>query len=319
MTRRYLATRLGSAVLTLFGVAVVVFVVLRALPGSAITAKVGTSTGLLTEAQLRSLEHYYGLDQPPPVQFFTWLGSVLHGNLGISVDSGNSVASLVADAAPVTVELAVLATIIGSAVGVLLGVVAASQPHGVRDISMQSFGLLGLALPEFVTASVLVTALAVTFGYFPSPGTYVSLTESVSGNLSQMIYPALVLSVGIAATVMRTTRSAYREVAHADFVRTARGKGLRPIRVRLRHILQNASIPIVTIVGIQFGYLLGGTIIVEQIFALPGLGRLLFTSIVQRDYPVVQSTVLLIAVAFVLVNLIVDLLYKAIDPRARAA
>ena len=162
-------------------------------------------------------------------------------------------------------------------------------------------------------------ALAEVFGYFPDTGTFVPLTTSVSGNLSQMMYPALVLAVGFAANVMRTTRSAAVEVADADFIRTARGKGVSAIRIRVRHVLRNASVPIVTITGIQFGYLLGGTVIIEQIFALPGLGRLLFTSITDRDYPLVQSSVLVIAAGFVLVNLIVDLLYRAIDPRTRAA
>jgi peptide/nickel transport system permease protein len=145
----------------------------------------------------------------------------------------------------------------------------------------------------------------------------VSFSESISGNLSQMLYPALVLSVGLVATIMRTTRSAFLEVLNTDFVRTARGKGLSSTRIRLRHVLHNASIPIVTIVGIQFGYLLGGTVIIEQIFALPGLGRLLLNAILKQDYAVVQSTVLFIAVAFVLVNLLVDLTYRALDPRAR--
>jgi peptide/nickel transport system permease protein len=159
--------------------------------------------------------------------------------------------------------------------------------------------------------------LAAVFSYFPDPGSYVPLTESVSGNLSQMLYPALVLSVGLVATIMRTTRSAFLEAENTDFVRTARGKGLSPMRVRVRHVLHNASIPIVTIVGIQFGYLLGGTVIIEQIFALPGLGRLLLTGILKQDYAVVQSTVLFVAFAFVLVNLLVDLTYRGLDPRAR--
>jgi peptide/nickel transport system permease protein len=159
--------------------------------------------------------------------------------------------------------------------------------------------------------------LAVWFGYFPDPGIYVPLTESVGGNLSQMLYPALVLSLGLAANVMRTSRSAFLEVANADFVRTAHGKGLSALRVRLRHVLHNASIPIVTIVGIQFGYLLGGTVIIEQIFALPGLGRLLLSGILQQDYAVVQSTTLLVAFGFVLVNFVVDITYRLLDPRTR--
>ncbi len=317
MTWRYLAARLAGTVATLAGVAVLVFVVLRALPGDAVTARLGTEAGVLTDEQLAALEQYYGIDLPVWQQFTSWLGSVLSGNLGVSADSGAPVDELIAAALPVTLELAVLAMLISTPIGVALGMLAASRPGKARDVSVQSLSMLGLALPEFVIASVTVAVLASAFSYFPDPGSYVSLSESISGNLSQMLYPSLVLSVGLIATIMRTTRSAYLQAMSTDFVRTARGKGLSPQRIRLRHVLHNASIPIVTIVGIQFGYLLGGTVIIEQIFALPGLGRLLLNGILDQDYAVVQSTVLFVAVAFVLVNLIVDLTYRALDPRAR--
>lgn len=317
MTWRYLSARLGGTVATLAGVTVIVFVVLRALPGDAVTARLGTQAGVLTGEQLAALERYYGVDQPVWQQFTSWLASLFRGNLGVSVDSGVPVLSLILSALPVTLELAVLAILISTPLGVALGMLAASRPGRARDVGVQALGLVGLALPEFVVASVAVAVLAAVFSYFPDPGSYVSLTDSVSGNLSQMLYPALVLSVGLVATIMRTTRSAFLEAANTDFVRTARGKGLSPMRIRLRHVLHNASIPIVTIVGIQFGYLLGGTVIIEQIFALPGLGRLLLTGILKQDYAVVQSTVLFVAFAFVLVNLLVDLTYRGLDPRAR--
>jgi peptide/nickel transport system permease protein len=317
MTWRYLSARLGGTVATLAGVTVIVFVVLRALPGDAVTARLGTQAGVLTGEQLAALERYYGVDQPVWQQFSSWLASLLTGNLGVSVDSGVPVLSLILSALPVTLELAVLSILISTPVGVALGMLAASRPGRARDVGVQALGLVGLALPEFVVASVAVAVLAAVFSYFPDPGSYVPLTESVSGNLSQMLYPALVLSVGLVATSMRTTRSAFLEAENTDFVRTARGKGLSPMRVRVRHVLHNASIPIVTIVGIQFGYLLGGTVIIEQIFALPGLGRLLLTGILKQDYAVVQSTVLFVAFAFVLVNLLVDLTYRGLDPRAR--
>ncbi|MGH3748725.1 MAG: ABC transporter permease, partial [Micromonosporaceae bacterium] len=228
-----------------------------------------------------------------------------------------SVASLIGDALPVTVELSVLALLIAAPVGVLLGVLAATRPGGARDLSAQGFGLVGLALPEFVTASLCVAVLASVFAYFPDAGTFVPLSESVGGNLRQMLYPALVLSIGLVASIMRTTRSAYLETAQADFVRTAKGKGVSPGRVRFRHVLRGAAIPIVTMIGIQFGYLLGGTVIIEQVFALPGLGRLLLQGILRQDYPVVQGATLLVAATFVLVNLAVDLTYRWLDPRTR--
>ncbi|MGH9246910.1 MAG: ABC transporter permease [Acidimicrobiales bacterium] len=315
--RRYLLRRLIEAVLTLLGVAVLVFLVLRVLPGDEVTARLGTEAGNLTPAQRDSLAQYYGLDRPLVVQFFSWLGSVVSGNLGVSVTSGRNVSGLIADALPVTIELAVLATLMGSAVGVAVGVTAASRPYGVRDIVGQGFGLLGLGVPNFVIASATIAILAARFGYFPSAASYEGFFESPTTNLQQQFYPALTLGVALAAAVMRTTRSAYLEASSHDFVRTAHGKGLTPRRVRWRHILHNSSVPIVTIVGIQFGYLLGGTIIVEEIFALPGMGRLVLTGIAQREYAVVQSSVLVIAAMFVLVNLAVDLVYARIDPRVR--
>lgn len=316
---RWLAARLGGALITLFGVTIVVFVVLRAIPGDAITASLGIESGTLSPGQIEALRHFYGMDQPWYVQYFSWLGQLLRGNLGVSLTSGNSVASLIGAAIPVTLELAVLAALIGTAVGMLLGTFAGTGPGKMRDSVTQGVGLLGLAVPEFVLAALMVAFLASAFNYFPDTSTFVPLTSSFSGNMSQILYPALVLSVGFVANTMRTTRSEYVEVAQSDFVRTARGKGLFPRRIRTAHVLRNALIPILTVTGIQFGYLLGGTVIIEQIFALPGLGRLLYTSITTHDYPVVQSSVLLVAASFVVVNLLVDLAYRVADPRMRVS
>jgi peptide/nickel transport system permease protein len=316
---RWFAARFGGALITLAGVTVVVFVVLRAIPGDTITASLGIESGTLSPEQRASLRHFYGIDRPWYVQLWNWVSGVLHGNFGLSLVSGKQVTGLLWTALPVTVELAVLAALIGTALGVLLGVIAGNRPGRLGDSATQGVALLGLAIPEFVLGTILVAVLASAFHYFPDTSTFVPLTESVAGNLSQVIYPALVLAVAFAANVMRTTRSEYVEVAQADYVRTARGKGLAPGRIRRVHILRNATIPIVTLTGIQFGYLLGGTVIIEQIFALPGMGRLLFSSISSRDYPVVQATVLVVAALFVVVNLAVDLLYRVLDPRTRAA
>jgi peptide/nickel transport system permease protein len=315
--RNYVLRRLAEAVVTLFGVALVVFLLLRVLPGDEITARFGIETGGLTADQRDALARYYGLDEPPVVQFFSWLGSILSGNFGASVTSGRPVSELIMDALPVTIELAVLATLIGSMLGVAVGVMAASRPNGIRDTAGQAFGLLGLGIPNFVIASAIIAVLAARFGYFPAAARYVHLWEDPVVNLQQQLYPALTLGIALAAAVMRTTRSAFLEAGSQDFVRTARGKGLTPRRVRWRHVLHNSMIPIVTIVGIQFGFLLGGTIIVEEIFALPGMGRLVLTGLAQREYAVVQSSVLVIATMFVAVNLLVDLAYARIDPRVR--
>jgi peptide/nickel transport system permease protein len=317
VTPRYLLRRLGDALLTLLGVAVTVFVVLRIIPGDEITARFGIESGALSPAQLEALRAYYGLDQPLLVQFFSWLRSVVTGNFGVSVTSGDPVSELILTALPVTIELAILASLFGTALGVAVGVFAASRPDGLRDSLGQGFALLGLGVPNFVLAASVIAILSARFGYFPSAAGYAPLLEAPLVNLQQQLYPALVLGVALAGATMRTTRSAYLEEAGRDYVRSARGKGLSDQRVRWRHILRNAAIPIVTISGIQFGYLLGGTIIVEEIFALPGLGRLVLTGINQREYAVVQSVVVVIAAMFVLVNLVVDLLYARIDPRVK--
>lgn len=316
---RYVGKRLAEAAVTLLGVAVLVFILLRVLPGDEITARLGLEAGALTPAQREALQAYYGLDRPLAVQFFSWLGSVLSGNFGVSVTSGQPVSHLIASALPVTIELAILSTIIGTVVGVAIGVLAGANPNTLRDTAGQTFGLLGLGIPNFVLGAFIIAILASRFGYFPAAATYVHLWESPIINIQQQLYPAITLGVALAAAAMRTTRSAFLEASAQDFVRTARGKGLSERRIRYRHILHNSLIPVVTIVGIQFGYLLGGTIIVEEIFALPGIGRLVLTGISQREYAVVQSTVLVIAAMFVLVNLVVDLIYARIDPRVRLA
>jgi peptide/nickel transport system permease protein len=315
--RNPLARRIAGALLTLFGVSLLVFTVLRAIPGNQITASLGTESGVLTPAQRASLESYYGLNLPLPVQYFSWLGSVVTGNLGVAVRSGQSVSTMTAGALPVTIELAIPATVFGFVLGVLLGMLSASKPNGLRDAAGQGVGLLALAIPSFVLASTLVTYLAAKFHYFPNSLPYASPWEDPWLNFQQMLFPALVLGFGVAAPVMRTTRSAVLEISSRDFVRTARGKGVSRGRVAVRHVLRNALIPIVTMTGIQFGYLLGGAVIVEQIFALPGIGRQVLNGILQREYAVVQSTVLVIAAAFVVVNLLVDVLYSRIDPRVR--
>jgi peptide/nickel transport system permease protein len=316
--RRGATRRLLAALGTMFGVAVLVFIALRVIPGDQVTASLGAETGLLSPAQRAGLERYYGLNESLPHQFVSWLWSVLTGNLGYSVRTGRSVASLTWGALPVTAELAFLSTVLGSVVGIALGMVAASRPRSARDASVQVFGLLGLAVPAFVLGSIIVTIVARKFGYFPNGEQYAGPVQDLSRNLQQMLFPTIVLALGFAAIVMRTTRTAMLEIALLDFVRTARGKGLSRSRIQVRHVLQNALIPIVTIIGIQFGYLLGGAIVVEQIFALPGLGSQLLTGISDREYAVVQSTALLMAVAFVLVNCAADLLYMKIDPRVRA-
>lgn len=312
------ATRLAKAVITLVGVAVVVFIVLRLLPGNQITSSLGVNAGLLTKAQYADLEHFYGIGKPLPEQFGQWAGALLRGNLGVSEQSGRSVASLIGAALPVTLELAIAAMLIGLVLGVGAGAVAAAAPGRLADRGARLLALAGLGVPSFVIGSGLVAFLASVFHYFPSSEGFASLGSDPWLNIQQIFWPALTLGLGIGAAILRTTRGAMLDVARQDYVRAARGRGLSPRLVIVKHVLRNALIPIVTMSGIQFGYLLGGTVVVEQIFVLPGLGRLLLMSVTESDYAVAQGVTLVFALGFITVNLITDLLYAVVDPRLRS-
>ncbi len=311
------ARRLLSMLVTLFGVAVIIFVVLRLLPGNAVTAQLGVSAGLLSHAQIVALDHYYGVGEPFFQQFGSWLGAIFTGNLGVSLSSRTSVASLVGAALPVTFELAIAAMLLGLLIGVLFGVFGALRPGRVVDVSGQGVSVIGLGVPSFVIGTGIVTLLASVFQYFPSSESFASLASDPWLNIQQIFFPAFTLSLGIGAAIMRTTRASMLEVVGQNYVRTARGKGLSRHSVTWKHIFLNAFIPVLTMSGIQLGYLLGGTVIVEQIFVLPGLGRLLVESINGRDFPVVQSVTMIFAAGFVVVNMIVDVLYAVVDPRIR--
>ncbi|MEV4563204.1 ABC transporter permease [Nonomuraea sp. NPDC049419] len=311
--------RVAETIGILFGVAVVVFVMLRALPGDQITAGLGTEAAALTPAQRQALEQYYGLDQPLVTQFFSWLGNMFTGNFGYSARSQQSVLELTMNALPVTFELAVFSIVLALLIGVPLGMLSASRANSVRDAAGQVVSLAGLSIPAFLLATTLLSVFAASFGFNPNGQGFATLFENPLLNLQQMFLPALVLGFGIAAPILRTTRTAVLEVRSDDFVRTARAKGVPERRLQVRHVLGNALVPIVTMTGLQFGYLLGGAVVVEQIFSVPGIGRQVLLGIQQKEYAVVQSTVLVIALAFVLVNLLTDLLYRVIDPRVRAS
>ncbi|WP_250564483.1 ABC transporter permease [Sphaerisporangium fuscum] len=314
-----LARRVVSIAGTLLGVAVVVFVMLRAIPGNQITANLGTEAAALTPAQQEALQRYYGLDQPLFTQFFSWLGNLATGNLGYSARAQQSVLDLTLRSLPVTFELAMLSIILALLIGVPLGTLAASRRDSARDALGQLVSLAGLSIPAFLLATALLSVAASSLGFNPNGQGFAPLTQDPLLNLEQMLMPALVLGFGIAAPILRTTRTAILEVRSEDFVRTARAKGVPPRRLQVRHVLGNALVPIVTMTGLQFGYLLGGAVVVEQIFSIPGIGRQVLLGIQQKEYAVVQSTVLVIALAFVIVNVVTDALYRVIDPRVRAS
>ncbi|MCF6471240.1 ABC transporter permease [Nonomuraea sp. MG754425] len=319
LPRNRVVRRVAETLGILFGVAVLVFVMLRAIPGDQITAGLGTEAAALTPAQRQALEQYYGLDQPLLAQFFSWLGNMVTGNFGYSARSQQSVLELTLHSLPVTFELAVLSILLALLIGVPLGVLAASRTGSIRDAAGQVVSLAGLSIPAFLLATTLLSVFAASFGFNPNGQGFATLFEDPLLNLRQMLLPAIVLGFGIAAPILRTTRAAVLEVRSDDFVRTARAKGVPERRLQIRHVLGNALVPIVTMTGLQFGYLLGGAVVVEQIFSVPGIGRQVLLGIQQKEYAVVQSTVLVIALAFVLVNLLTDLLYRVIDPRVRAS
>ena len=314
----YVTQRLLTFPLILLGVSVLVFVAIRMVPGDAITAMLGTEAGLLTPAQRQALAEYFGIDQPVYVQYWRWLtGLLLEGNLGISSIYGRPVLAVILERFPLTLELALLSMLIALAVGIPAGVFAATHNERASDLGVRLFAMIGQSTPNFVFALLIIYVLSVYFGYVPAMGTFTPLFADPLANLSQLIFPAVTLGLAFAASVTRISRSAMLDVLSDDYVRTARSKGASARSVVWRHALPNALIPVVTLSGVEFGYLLGGAVIVEEIFALPGIGRLVLDAINQRDYALVQGTVLFIAFNFLVVNLIVDLAYAALDPRIR--
>lgn len=312
---RYLARRVVWTIVAVLGVSVLIFFLVRLLPGNIVDIIAGTE-GQLSKVQREAVLKEFGLDQPLPVQYLWWIGNMLRGNFGWSFRTGQPVAALIASRLPITIELALLAVVSVALVAIPLGVAASvSRSARVRTL-VQIIGVLGLSLPNFWIAILLIIGASSLFGWLPAL-IYVPPWADPWVNLQQMFLPVLSLGLGLSAVVMRMTRSSMLEVLGQDFIRVARAKGLATRTVLLRHALRNALVPIVTVLGLQMGFLLGGVVITEQIFGLPGLGWTLLNGVYQRDYPVVQGTVMVFAVTFVLVNLLVDLLYTYLDPRIR--
>lgn len=311
----YLLGRLRATVLVVLGVSVLVFCLVRLLPGDIATV-LGGPEGMLSTTERQTLLRSFGLDQPLPVQYGLWVWNMVHGNFGISFRTSQSVAGLLFARLPLTVELALLTALASAAVGIPLGVfVSVTRSPRVKFVA-QVLGLLGLSVPSFWLAVVLILVASYAFGWLP-PLVFVKPWEDPGVNLQQMLLPVLSLAAGLAAIILRMTRSAMLEVLGEDYVKVARAKGLAETSVVLGHTLRNALIPIVTVVGLQLGTLLGGLVITEQVFGLPGLGWTLVNGVNQRDYPVVQGAVMLFALTFAAINLLVDLTYCYLDPRIR--
>jgi peptide/nickel transport system permease protein len=312
---RYLVVRLYSMALTLLGLTVLVFLMLHLIPGTVVEQMIGADA-MVSQQMVDQLKHFFGLDQPWYVQYGRWLGQLLRGDLGMSWRTGKPVLSLILERLPVTIELTVLSVAFALVLGVAAGVLSAVRRDRPIDHATRVGTLLGLSVPVFWQGTMLILFFSLYLRWMP-PIMWVDLLADPRRNLTIMVLPALCLGTAAAANVARTTRSCMLDVLGSDYVRTALAKGLAGRAVVLKHALKNAMIPVVTVVGLQVGILLGGTVVVEEVFTLPGVGRLVLWSIYQRDYPVTQSTILFIAALFMALNLAVDLLYGYLEPRIR--
>jgi peptide/nickel transport system permease protein len=288
---------------------------MRFLPGDVVDGMIAPDAPVSAEHK-ETLRRMFGLDAPVHIQYLRWLGGVVQGDFGLSLRTSLPVTTLLLQRVGITAELALLAVLLSSAVAIPLGVLSAVKRNGFLDYLTNVLGLIGLSFPNFWLATMLLLIATLAFRWQPQL-IFVSPFEQPLANLQQMLLPVLSLSLALMAVVMRMTRSSMLEVLRQDYIRTARAKGQREEAVVARHALKNAFIPVITVIGLQIGGLLGGAVVIEQIFGLPGVGWLILNAIYQRDYPVVQGGVFFVAIVFVLVNLIVDLIYAYVDPRIR--
>jgi peptide/nickel transport system permease protein len=313
--RHYVVQRLLIAAVTLLGMSVLIFVLMRLAPGN-ITDIIFESAGYVDEADRRRLEAELGIDQPVTVQYTRWLGDFLRGDLGKSYRYDLPAWDVIRPRLPVTVELAVLALLFSVLLGVPTGVISAIRQNRPLDYVLRVLSLAGLSMPSFWLGMIVILLLVRSLGLIPSM-TYVSPFEDLRANLFQFLLPALAVGYRSSALIMRITRSAMLEVLREDYIRTAWAKGQREGSVVWRHALKNASLPVITLIGIEFAFLIGGLVVTETVFNLPGVARYLVDAIQFRDYPIVQNLVMLIAVVVVVANLTVDLLYTWLDPRIK--
>ena len=309
----YLINRLATIIPTLFFVSILIFGLQQLLPGDPAMILAGEERDPTVIAHLHQKLH---LDQPLPIRYFYWAGGVLTGDLGESVRIQKPVLDLIVEKLPVTLELAILAIVIALTIGITAGIISAVAKDTVWDYAANVFALWGLSTPNFWLGIMMILLFSVTLGWLPASG-YVSPFDDLKTNLASMIMPAFVLGNAIAAVLMRHTRSAMLQVLNADYVRTARAKGLDERVVVLKHALRNALTPVITLGALEFGTLLSGAVLTEQVFTIPGFGKLIVDAVFNRDYAVVQGVVLCTATAYIALNLIADLAYFLVNPRLR--
>ena len=310
---RYLLVRVGQGLVTLVLASIVVFAGVRALPGDPALALAGEEADPETVAAVRA---QLGLDEPVVVQYLRFLGNALTGELGDSVRTGTPVTELIEATLPVTAWLSLYAIVIAVVLGMAAGVLAAVWRGRWQDLALGGLSLVSLSVPNFWLGLLAILYLAVGLGWFPASG-YVPVTEDPLRAIGYLTLPAVILGTGLAAIVMRQTRSSMIDSLAADYVRTARAKGSSRATVVLRYALRNSLLVVVTIIGLQLGGLISGAVVTERIFGLPGFGKLTLDSVFSRDYPVIQGVVLVVTLAYIVINLAVDVAYSAIDPRIR--
>lgn len=309
----YLAKRLGASLLTALIATFLVFIFVRMVPGDVVAQMMGQAGSDQAEQALRV---FFGLDQPVWVQYFIWLGDVLKGDFGVSWTRGMPVTEMVGEAFLVTLELGLLTLALATLIGVPLGIIAGIYEGRALDTAIQAFNILGLAAPVFWVGLMILVAVSAVFSWSP-PLRFVSPAQDLGENLSMLLLPILSLSFLQAAAYSQFVRQSVVSAMHEDYVRTAIAKGMPVRTIFFKHILRNVAIPIVTFMGLILIQILGGVVIIESLFALPGLGRLLLAAIETRDYPVVQGALLVVVVVAMVVNLLVDLVYHLLDPRLR--
>ncbi len=309
----YAARRLVLAVPLLLGMSVLIFTLMRVIPGDPAVTVLGYKA---TPDAVKALRTSFHLDEPLVTQYLRWLGGIVRGDFGLDFRQNEPIGRMILDRLPVTIELTLLAGACAALLGVPLGVLGGGRRGGAADRTALAVGIVGVSIPDFWLGIMLILSLSLWAGLFPSAG-FVPLTESPLENVLSLALPAVTLAVSRAAVLGRLTRAAVLDVVERPFVQYARAKGLGERAILFRHVLPNAAIPIITVLGLQIGYMLGGAIVVEMIFTLPGVGRMTLDAVLERNYPVVQSAVLVIGAMFMLVNLATDLLYGALDPRVR--
>jgi peptide/nickel transport system permease protein len=311
----YILRRLLQMIPVLFLVSLIAFSIILLLPGDPALAILGPDRARDTQAY-QAIRQELGLDRPIPIQYASWLGRILAGDLGSSAHYQAPVTLLIAQSIGPTLQLAISAMFIALIISVPVGIISATRPGSWLDIIGTTFALSGVAIPNFLLGILLILFFALVLRVLPSGG-YVPITQNPAESLRLMLLPALALGAGLSAVLMRQIRSAMLEVLNQDYVTTARAKGLNGRTVVVRHALRNALIPVLTVIGVQIGRLMGGTVVIETIFSIPGMGKLAVGSIFFRDFPVVQAVVLILGAAVLLSNLITDLLYGIVDPRVR--